>query len=89
VILTLEEPPTGTHQLCPVCFWEEDAQQYERLDQLAGANGVTLHQARENFPKYGACEESSIDSVRVPAPYEAPRAGPESLWPAASPSPAL
>jgi hypothetical protein len=77
-LLTLEKPPAGTHQLCPVCFWEDDAQQYEQLDQLAGANRVTLREARDNFRSFGASDRSSVDSVRPPEPYEVPPAGPES-----------
>lgn len=70
--LTLTSAPTGTHQLCPVCFWEDDAQQYEHLDQVAGANSVSLRQARENFRAHQASSPASTGSVRAPEPYELP-----------------
>ena len=71
-LLTLEEPPTGTHQLCPVCYWEDDAQQYEHLDQLSGANGVTLRQARDNFVASGVSDQAHRGSVRPLESYEVP-----------------
>ena len=72
--LTLTKPPTGTFQICPVCRWEDDNLQFHDLDYRGSANKVSLREARENFQNYGASDESSIDSVRPPEPYEIPPA---------------
>jgi hypothetical protein len=59
--LTLDDPPTGTFQLCPICRWEDDNVQYKDPDYEGGANGVSLLEAREN-----------ITWVRPPYPEETP-----------------
>jgi cysteine-rich CPCC protein len=59
--LTLDEPPTGTFQICAVCGWEEDNVQYEDPDYEGGANRIGLLEARKN-----------ITWVRPPYPEEAP-----------------
>ena len=70
--LTLVEPPTGTFQICPVCRWEDDNVQFEDLDYEGGANTMSLREARENFAKYGAIDESRVLRARDPEPYERP-----------------
>jgi Cysteine-rich CPCC len=54
--LTMEEPP-GPHQICPICFWEDDAVQLRWPDWSAGANRTSLIEAQQNFQDYGACDE--------------------------------
>ena len=51
--LTLREPPTGTHDICPVCAWEDDNIQYCDLEYTGGGNRVSLRQARANFRREG------------------------------------
>jgi len=48
--------PSGSFEICPICFWEDDTSQLENEDQL-GANRVSLAQARKNFHKFGVCEK--------------------------------
>lgn len=84
----------GGYDICPVCFWEDDAyliisedsiHVMERdsdceadtysgadvLDIVSDANhGITLRQGRENYKKFGACEEDMIPYVRKPAKGE-------------------
>ena len=62
--LTLERKPPGTFDLCPVCFWEDDSVQFFAPDYEGGANEPSLNKARNNFLKYGACEESAVKYVR-------------------------
>lgn len=39
----------------------------ETLDRRSGANhGLTLRQGRENYKKFGACEEDMVSHVRKP-----------------------
>lgn len=69
--LTLDEEPRNTFEICPVCFWEDDAVQIEE-PALGGANYVTISEARENFARFGAVEERLLPFVRPPYPEEYP-----------------
>lgn len=62
---TLESKPPDTYQICPICFWEDDAYQIEFLGET-GANNVSLRSAQENFKKFGACEKGVLSYVRKP-----------------------
>lgn len=56
---TLEE--RGTWDICEVCYWEDDG--IEDLDINSGPNRMTLRKAKENFTKFGACEEELIQYI--------------------------
>lgn len=57
-------PERGNYLICPICFWEDDGQDVDELDVSSGPNsGITLREGRENFKKYGACEESMVENV--------------------------
>ena len=56
----------GMWIICPVCYWEDDCEQADDPEFEGGANGISLNQARENYKKFGACEERFIESVRPP-----------------------
>jgi len=67
--------PTRTDwDLCPVCFWEDDPSQAADESDPAGANGLSLQDARTNYALIGAIHESFIDKVRAPEPQEIPGA---------------
>jgi hypothetical protein len=70
--LTLQEPPGGSYDICPVCFWEDDGVQLSDPRYEGGANGVSLEEARENYRRFGACEERVLPYVRPPADGEQP-----------------
>jgi hypothetical protein len=60
--VTLSE--RGHYLICPVCFWEDDGQDLDSLDQESGPNhGITLRKGRANFKKFGACEEAMVQNV--------------------------
>lgn len=68
--LVFGEPP-GSYEICPVCFWEDDALQLEYATTLGGgANVETLLDAQRNFASFGACEHRSAPYVRPPTPGE-------------------
>lgn len=71
--MTLDERPPGTFDICSVCFWEDDRQQFEDPDLAGGANRVSLREARENFKRFGAREERFRHEVRSPLPHEIPK----------------
>jgi hypothetical protein len=64
----------GGYDICPVCFWEDDGQDDHDADVVRGGpNGaLSLTQARQNYIRIGACEESMVGNVRPPLPDELP-----------------
>ena len=68
--LTLTEPPPGTFEICPVCFWEDDNVQFNDPSYSGGANHVSLDDARRNFATWGAKTKESRPYVRPPLPEE-------------------
>lgn len=60
---TLDDSP-GSYQICEICFWEDDIEQYQNPTYRGGANKVSLKEAQENFEKYGYCEERVKKYVR-------------------------
>ena len=63
---TLSNNNTLFHEICPVCFWENDPLQNKNPEYSGGANRVCLSKAKENYKKYGAVEEQFIKFVRKP-----------------------
>ncbi len=70
--LTLDE--RGDYDICPVCFWEDDGQDDYDADVVRGGpnRSLSLTQARDNYRRFGACDEVSIKHVRPPRPNELP-----------------
>jgi hypothetical protein len=68
---TLEEAGRSSHQICPVCFWEDDGHQFRHPASTGGANRVSLEQAVSNYRLHGVSEPSFSDHVR-PTPEEEP-----------------
>lgn len=64
---TLSEPPKGTHNICEVCFWEDDRTQLEDPSYEGGANRVSLIQAQKNFELFGACDKEMVQNVSNPS----------------------
>jgi hypothetical protein len=52
------------YEICPVCFWQQDAFGIREPDEKSGANhGLTLRAGRANFRAFGACEEKFKTNV--------------------------
>jgi hypothetical protein len=68
--LTLAE--RGGHEICHVCFWEDDGQDDSDADVVRGGPNyeLSLAQARANYAHIGACEEKALPHVRAPRPEE-------------------
>jgi hypothetical protein len=67
---TLDEEPPGTHDICPVCFWEDDPAQFEDPTLEGGANSPSLRQAQKNYADFGASDDEMLEYVRAPLPEE-------------------
>ena len=67
---TLSEPPGGNYEICPVCYWEDDAVQAEDPSYEGGANAVSLNQARANYASFGASDLATRSLVRPATPAE-------------------
>ncbi len=66
-------PHRGEYDICPVCFWEDDASQETYPELVSGANNeLCLTRARENYRTFGACEKEMLAYVRKPLPEEYP-----------------
>lgn len=70
--LTLSDPQSGSYEICPVCFWEDDGVQNEDPVYAGGANRVCLLEAHSNYIRFGACEKEGIGNVRPPTAAEFP-----------------
>jgi hypothetical protein len=69
--LTLDEPP-GSFDICPVCFWEDDAVQLRWPDWPGGANRPCLIEGQRTYRQLGACEERLLPHVRSATDAESP-----------------
>jgi anaerobic ribonucleoside-triphosphate reductase len=49
--LTSSEP--GSHDICPICDWEDDLSQLRFPRSGGGANHESLEEAQANFAKIG------------------------------------
>ncbi|WP_080662722.1 CPCC family cysteine-rich protein [Sinorhizobium meliloti] len=60
------------HEVCPVCFWEDDGQDDADADEVRGGpNGhLSLSAARANYAAFGASDARFITKVRPPLPTE-------------------
>lgn len=56
--------------MCLVCFWEDDGQDDEdaNTNRIFSPNHMSLTLAKENYRRFRACEERSIQHVRSPLP---------------------
>ena len=59
-------PERAAYSICPICYWEDDGQDLDRLDELSGPNHITLRQARQNFARVGAADQAAVGLVASP-----------------------
>lgn len=60
------------YDVCPVCFWEDDAVQNANPDYFGGANEMSLNEAKKNFDLFGAVDIHFLSEVRNPYLSEFP-----------------
>jgi Cysteine-rich CPCC len=73
--LMFDEEP-GSHDICEICFWEDDPVRLRWPDSAGGANGPSLIAAQLNFRTLVACEARVLPYVR-PATSDDAR---DALW---------
>ena len=56
------------HDICPICYWENDPVQNENEEYTGGSNRISLKEARKNFASFGAMSKAVMGYVR--SPYE-------------------
>ena len=64
------DPPPHYYEICEVCYWQDNIQQFDRPDYVGGPNRVSLNEARANFRKFGAKDEEHIGDTRPPTEDE-------------------
>ena len=51
--LTLNTQPPGSYQVCEICFWEDDIEQFNDPQFKGGVNRISLREAQRNFEAFG------------------------------------
>jgi cysteine-rich CPCC protein len=69
--LVFENQP-GSHDICPICDWEDDLSQLRFVDSAGGANVPSLIAAQCSYKRVGATEERFVTHVRPPGPDDLP-----------------
>jgi formate/nitrite transporter FocA (FNT family) len=60
------EKKERAYDICPVCFWEDDPEQFNNPMMPNGANHVCLATARINYRHFAACDPEMKKYVRGP-----------------------
>jgi len=61
--------PGADHEICAICFWEDDGRDEEDADdgdEESGPNQVSLTEGRMNFLKCGASDPKDLPHCRSP-----------------------
>ena len=61
----------GSHQVCPICGWEDDLSQLRFPEMPGSSNTVSLTEAQRNYETYGASERRNRGQTRAPVDGEA------------------
>ncbi len=56
----------SAHDVCPVCYWEDDGTDLDRMNEVSSANHITLFTARQNFGAFGASDQAALSLVATP-----------------------
>jgi len=60
----------GSHQICPVCGWEDDLAQLRFARMPGSANAVSLESAQKNYAAFGTAERRNRGMTREPLAQE-------------------
>lgn len=65
----------GSHQVCPICYWEDNLVQLRFPNMPGAANVVSLVSGQRNFQSFGAADRRFVDKVREPMEWEQTESG--------------
>ena len=68
-----QEP--GSHEVCPICLWEDELAQLRFPLMPSISNGVSLHVAQENYRRCGAAQQKNKELGRAPLDGERVESG--------------
>jgi hypothetical protein len=71
----------GSHQVCPICLWEDDLAQLRFPTMPGSANAVSLQEGQENYTAFGAAERRKRVLSRSPLEGEVREVGWRTLEP--------
>jgi hypothetical protein len=75
--LTLPRQGPGTNEICGVCGWKDDLEQFQNPTRAEGANPVNLRQAQKYFEDFGVCDPTLRFEGVKPPPQTV---GPAAMW---------
>lgn len=78
---TLEDPCTGSFEICAVCWWEDDRVQFDDPNHHEGANRPSLREGRRSYLAVGAADPDHLPHVRPPRREERPGPSPARYGP--------
>lgn len=58
--------PPGSHDICAICFWEDDEVQLRQEWWDHGGANPPLRESQANYAKFGVCKPRLISCVRAP-----------------------
>lgn len=67
--LSFNSPP-GSHEICTICFWEDDISQLRFALQSGGANKESLIVSQKNFEEMGSIERRFVTQTRDPSDFD-------------------
>ena len=53
----------SAHDVCPVCYWEDDGTDLDRMAEVSSANHISLFDGRHNFNAFGASDQAAVSLV--------------------------
>lgn len=69
---TLRRKPNQTHEICPVCYWEDDPLHLDDPDFVGSSNQLSLRKARQNYQEFGVNRLADLPFIRQVLPRELP-----------------
>jgi hypothetical protein len=63
---TIFAEPAGSHDICSICFWEDDIVQLGFPTMRGGANTLSLYESQLHYLASGVSDPRFVNNVRQP-----------------------